>query len=139
MITLVPDHTDLDAPNASLFHVVDHIRHVGKLIGYDHVGIGSDFDGMARAVQGVEDVGQYPNLVAAMLMKGMAESDVEKVLGLNLIRVLAEVEKVASEYFQQFPALEEAIPQLWNDDIRAFAQSVYPHAEGPRKRRDKGV
>jgi hypothetical protein len=74
-----------------------------------------------------------------MLMKGMAESDVKKILRLNLVRVLAEVEMVASEYSQQFPAVEEAIPQLWNDGIRAFAQSVYPHAEVPRKRKDKRV
>jgi membrane dipeptidase len=57
MITYVPDHTDQDAPNTSLLHVVEHIKHVGNLIGYDLVGIGSNFNGMAKAVQTVKDIG----------------------------------------------------------------------------------
>ncbi|KAJ5665122.1 uncharacterized protein N7477_007570 [Penicillium maclennaniae] len=88
MITFIPSLTHFDATRANTDHVIDHIMHVGELIGYDSIGLGSDYDGMFSAVKGVDDVAQYPHLVARMLERGIARPDVEKIVGLNLLRVL---------------------------------------------------
>ncbi len=83
---------------AELADVVAHIDHVVDLAGIDHVGLGSDFDGVGDSLPtGLKDVSGYPNLVAALLEKGYSEQDVTKILGENLLRVWAEVERVAAE------------------------------------------
>jgi membrane dipeptidase len=83
---------------ASLSDVVAHIDHVVELAGVDHVGLGSDFDGVGDSLpEGLKDVSGYPNLVAALLEKGYSEEDVTKILGENLLRVWSEVERVAAE------------------------------------------
>ena len=83
---------------ADLSDVVAHIDHVVRLVGIDHVGIGSDFDGVGDSLPtGLKDVSQYPNLVRALLEKGYSEEDVAKLLSGNILRVWREVERVASE------------------------------------------
>jgi membrane dipeptidase len=80
-------------PYATLAETVDHFDHVIKLVGIDHVGIGSDFDGVGDSLPiGLKDVSDYPNLVAEFLRRGYSESDIAKILGGNLLRVWAEVE-----------------------------------------------
>lgn len=64
------------------------------MAGVDHVGIGSDFNGVSRTPQGLKDVSEYPNLFAELLARGWAEPDLEKVAGLNLLRVLRGTEAV---------------------------------------------
>jgi membrane dipeptidase len=81
----------------SVSDVADHIDHVVRIAGIDHVGIGSDFDGVSSLPVGLEDVSGYPNLVAELLRRGYSEPDVRKVLGENLLRVWREVERVAAE------------------------------------------
>ncbi|RDW70938.1 dipeptidase-1 [Coleophoma cylindrospora] len=81
------------APN--LVDVVDHIIYAGEKIGYNHVGIGSDFDGMLRGPEGLDEVSDYPELVATMLQKGISEDQVRKVVGLNILRVIQEVDDAA--------------------------------------------
>ncbi|KAJ0418008.1 renal dipeptidase family [Aspergillus carlsbadensis] len=81
--------------NATCSQVVDHILHAGAQVGFDHVGIGSDFDGMLEGPEGLDDVSAFPELVAQLLQRGVAESDVEKIAGLNILRVMKEVEDVA--------------------------------------------
>lgn len=72
--------------------VVDHIDHVVQLAGIDHVGIGSDFDGVSSNLPtGLEDVSTYPNLIAALLKRGYSESDIEKICSGNIIRVWKDV------------------------------------------------
>lgn len=76
---------------ATLDDVVAHIDHVVKIAGIDHVGIGSDYDGIASVPAGLEDVSKMPLLTAALLNKGYSETDIKKILGGNHLRVLRAV------------------------------------------------
>ena len=84
----------------SVTDVADHIQHVVQLVGIGHVGIGSDFDGIVSAPDGLEDVSAYPNLIAELLRRGYTEQDIRKIFGENLLRVWSEVERVATELNQ---------------------------------------
>jgi membrane dipeptidase len=76
--------------------VANHIDHVVKLIGIDHVGLGSDFDGVGDSLPtGLKDVSAYPNLIYALLKRGYSERDIEKICSKNVFRVWNEVIKVA--------------------------------------------
>ena len=77
-------------------NIVEHIDHVVKLVGVNHVGLGSDFDG-AVMPQGMEDCSKLPQLTEALLRKGYLESDIRKILGENTLRVMAEAERVSKE------------------------------------------
>lgn len=134
MISFIPWLTNKEPEKATVDNVVDHILHVGIRIGFDHLGLGSDFDGMPSHVQGLEDVSKYPNVVAAMLQRGISTENVEKIMGLNVIRVLREVEDVAASQKGLLPVLEDAVPQLWDDGIRAYVKKLYPDAEHDRSR-----
>ena len=68
-----------------------------SLVGVDHVGFGSDFDGVAALPVGIDDVSSYPNLIEALLDAGYTEEEIEKIAGGNILRVWAEVERVAEE------------------------------------------
>ena len=81
----------------SVQSIVDHIVYVGSRIGYQHVGIGSDFDGMLEGPRGLDDVRGYPLLVEEMLGREMSHEEVKMVMGLNILRVLREVEEFAFE------------------------------------------
>jgi membrane dipeptidase len=81
----------------SVSEVVDHIEHVISLVGVDHVGIGSDFDGISSTPIGLEDVSTFPNLIEELLRRGLSEDDIRKICGENLLRVWAEVERVAED------------------------------------------
>lgn len=78
--------------------LVDHIDHAVELVGVDHVGLGSDYDGVFLLPEGLQDVSTYPNLIAELLRRGYSESNIEKILGANLIRVWSEVENVARNW-----------------------------------------
>ena len=80
-------------PPATISEVADHIDHIRKVAGIDHIGIGSDFDGITQTVQGLSDVSMYPSLVAELLRRGYGDADVKKILGQNLLRVMREVDK----------------------------------------------
>jgi membrane dipeptidase len=67
------------------------INHIVRLIGVDHVGIGSDFDGIPIVPQGLEDVSKMPALTAALMHRGYSESDVRKIMGENFMRVIRQV------------------------------------------------
>jgi membrane dipeptidase len=82
-------------PKTTLADLVAHIDHVVKLVGIDHVGLGSDFDGVGNLPAGMEDVSGYPNLIAALLKKGYNESDIEKLCSGNVFRVWQAVESYA--------------------------------------------
>jgi membrane dipeptidase len=74
--------------------------HVIELAGVDHVGIGSDFDGISSGPTGLEDVSNYPNLIEELLRRGLSEDDIRKICGENLLRVWSEVENTAEELKQ---------------------------------------
>ncbi len=83
-------------PYASVQQVADHFDHVIDLVGPDHVGIGSDFDGVGDSLpEGLKDVSQYHNLVAEFLRRDYSETDIKKILGGNLLRVWQQVEDKA--------------------------------------------
>jgi membrane dipeptidase len=77
--------------------VANHIEHVIDLVGIDHVGIGSDFDGIFEGPIGLDDVSTYPNLIEELLRRGLSEEDIRKLCGENLLRVWSEVERIAEE------------------------------------------
>ena len=76
--------------------VADHIDHIRKVAGIDHIGIGGDFDGITQTIVGLEDVSKYPDLTAELLKRGYKDEDVKKILGLNVLRVMRQAEKVAA-------------------------------------------
>jgi membrane dipeptidase len=83
-------------PPTPLSVLVDHFDHVAKVAGIDHVGIGSDFDGVPYLPEGMKDIAQLPNLTYELLRRGYSERDVRKVLGENFLRAFAGAERVAS-------------------------------------------
>ncbi|MCI0490727.1 MAG: dipeptidase [Blastocatellia bacterium] len=94
-------------PKASWEKIIEHIDHVVKLVGVDHVGLGSDFDG-ASMPEGMEDVTHLPKITEALLRKGYKEADIKKILGENTLRLLSEVERVSLQMKSQKPAAEKA-------------------------------
>ncbi len=108
MVTFVPgfisqavaDHdakkADGPAPKATLAQVADHIDHIRKVAGIDHIGLGGDFDGITQVVTGLEDVSKYPDLTAELLRRGYQDDDLKKILGLNVLRVMKQAEAVAA-------------------------------------------
>jgi len=86
------------SPFADVSDVADHIDHVVELIGIDHVGIGSDYDGVGDSLPtGLKDVAGYPNLIAELLKRGYSDADLEKCFGGNLLRVWERVDAVAAQ------------------------------------------
>ena len=83
------------APKVSWEKIVEHIDHAVKLVGADHVGLGSDFDGGSMP-EGMKDCTALPQITEALLRKGYSERDIRKILGENTVRLLGEVEKVAA-------------------------------------------
>jgi membrane dipeptidase len=89
-------HSKHPYPYATVSDVADHFDHVVKLVGVEHVGIGSDFDGVGDSLPvGLKDVSQYSNLVAELLRRGYSNEDVGLILGGNLLRVWTAVEAEA--------------------------------------------
>lgn len=80
------------APSATLQQVADHIDHLREVAGIDHIGIGSDFDGITMVPRGLEDVSKYPDLFTELLKRGYSADDVAKIAGRNLLRVMYEIE-----------------------------------------------
>jgi len=83
-------------PHVSWEKIIEHIDHVTKLVGPDHVGLGSDFDG-AWMPDGMEDCSKLPRITEALLRKGYSEEDIRKILGGNLLRVMEEAERAAKD------------------------------------------
>jgi len=83
-------------PHVTWERIIDHIDHVVKLVGPDHVGLGSDFDG-ATMPEGMDDCTHLPKITEALMRKGYSDGDIRKILGGNILRVMAQNEKVAHE------------------------------------------
>jgi membrane dipeptidase len=84
-------------PKATLKQAADHIEHVRDVAGVDHVGLGSDFDGITDVPVGLEDVSKFPDLVAELLRRGWSEANVRKVVGLNALRLMRDAERVRAQ------------------------------------------
>jgi membrane dipeptidase len=83
-------------PKATIAQVADHIEHIRKIAGVDHVGIGSDFDGITENVVGLEDVSKFPALFAELARRGWSDADLAKLASGNVLRVIAEAERVSA-------------------------------------------
>ena len=84
-------------PRGSIHDVIDHIDHIVKIAGIDHVGLGSDYDGISVLPTQLDDVSSYPLITQALLDRGYSEGDIKKVLGENLLRVMKKVEEAAEK------------------------------------------
>lgn len=83
-------------PHVSWERIIDHIDHAVKLVGADHVGLGSDFDG-ANMPEGLEDCSKLPKITEALLRRGYSEDDVRKILGENTLRIMEQAERVSKQ------------------------------------------
>jgi len=92
--SLMPIHIN---ETNTLHQFVSHITYIGDRIGYEHVGLGSDFDGIPSTPRGFEDVSKYPDLVAELLRRGVTEEQAGLVVGRNLLRVWEEADRVAHQ------------------------------------------
>ncbi|KIX99214.1 uncharacterized protein Z520_04790 [Fonsecaea multimorphosa CBS 102226] len=113
----------IDTANVS--HVADHIEHIAGIVGRNHVGIASDFDGMYTTVKGLEDASKYPNLIVELLDRGWTDGEIKAVMGENLMRVMDEVDATKRQLERELPssAIYEKrtdLPAPW-----AGADSVY--------------
>jgi membrane dipeptidase len=111
MVTFVPGFLRAGG-KATLADAADHMDHVRTVAGPDHLGIGSDYDGIPTVPAGLEDVSKYPALVAELLRRGWPEADVNKALGLNALRVMRRAEDVAARLQKQRAPSTATIEQL---------------------------
>ena len=100
--------------------VADHIDHIVKVAGVDHVGIGSDFDGISQSPVGLEDVSCYPRLTDELLRRGYSEADVHKILGGNVLRAFRQAGQVAKRLRATTrPEVEDIKPEPRGTDLNA--------------------
>ncbi len=102
MVTFVPSFLVAEG-DATIADVADHIEHIVELAGIDHVGIGSDFDGISSTPVGLEDVSTFPVLFAELARRGWSDADLRKLAGENLLRVWREAEAVARRLQRERP------------------------------------
>lgn len=111
MVTFVPSFVS-EGDEATLSDVADHIDHVRLTAGVDHVGIGSDFDGIDSTPVGLEDVSTFPALFAELSRRGWTEHDLRKLAGENLLRVMREAEAIAMSLQRERSPSTATIEQL---------------------------
>jgi membrane dipeptidase len=87
---------ELDVPRPSVSVVADHVDHVARVAGVEHVGLGGDFDGASHFPRGLSDVAGYPNLLAELIERGWSDRDLVRLAGANVLRVMREAESVAA-------------------------------------------
>jgi len=98
-------------PATTLVQVADHIDHIRQVAGVDHVGLGSDFDGIGDAPVGLEGVDRYPALLEELMRRGWTDSDIAKLAGENLLRVMVAAEKVSVKLRAARPASSAAFTE----------------------------
>ena len=96
-------------PATTLAQVADHIDHIRQVAGVDHVGLGSDFDGIGDAPVGLDGVDRYPALLEELMRRGWTDADVAKLAGENVLRVMGAAERVAAKLRAARPASEASI------------------------------
>lgn len=111
MVTFVPQFLTSNE-QATIADVADHIDHVANLAGVDHVGIGSDFDGIDSTPVGLEDVSTFPGLFAELSRRGWDDEELAKLAGGNLLRVMREAETVARRLQRERPPSTRTIEEL---------------------------
>ncbi len=99
------------APEVTLADVADHIEHIRKVAGVEHVGLGSDFDGVPEVPAGLEAVDKYPALLAELARRGWSDEDLAKLAGDNLLRVLGQVQSISARLRANRPPSEATIQE----------------------------
>ncbi|GAA6039029.1 hypothetical protein JCM8097_000161 [Rhodosporidiobolus ruineniae] len=95
MLNFSPDFISEPAQRANVSLMADHADYIGRLAGREHVGIGSDFDGIGKTPEGLEDVSTYPNLVAELIKRGWSDKEIMGLTSGNILRILTKAEAVA--------------------------------------------
>ena len=99
------------AVGATVIEVADHIDHIKRVAGVDHIGLGGDYDGCTSLARGLEDVSGYPNLIAELLYRGYTEDELEKILHTNLLRILRAAEAVSDSMKDTLPSEAVFFPE----------------------------
>lgn len=136
MICFLPSLVDAgDGSKPTVRKIADHVEYAGRRIGYDHVGIGSDFDGMLEGPEGMDDVSQHPQLVAELIRRGRSEKELAGILGLNLIRVLTRAEETAREMESEgVDMLLDEHPEVWTKEQKTILTETGRVRQAQRKR-----
>jgi len=92
------------APKVTMQVVADHIDHIAKVAGHDHVGLGGDYDGLPALPEGMDGVESYPPLLLELMKRGWSDADIAKLAGGNILRVMEAAEKVAASMANEPPA-----------------------------------
>jgi membrane dipeptidase len=105
-------------PRGTIALVADHVDHLVKVAGIDHVGYGSDYDGVTSLPVGLDDVSRFPYLTAELLRRGYSDADVRKILGGNILRAMRQAEAVAARLQRERPASSAQIDVLDGGVVR---------------------
>lgn len=98
------------APRATVAQLADHVDHIARRIGVDHVGLGADFDGMNSVTEGFEDVAGYPALFKELARRGYSQADLEKIASRNMLRVMRAAEAYAADH-RRDPPIESPVAE----------------------------
>jgi membrane dipeptidase len=119
MVSFYPEYTRCaDPARACIADVADHIQYIGQRIGYQHVGLGSDFDGMPIGVRGLEDVSHYPDLIRILVERGVPVKELAGVIGGIVLRALGAAEDVAASTAEEEPLEDSVKPFFSSTGIR---------------------
>jgi membrane dipeptidase len=102
-------------PRPPLKSLIDHIDHIAKVAGIDHVGLGSDFDGIPSSPQGIDSAADLPKITEELVKRGYNEEQIHKILGGNLLRVFKQVELVAKQIQKEGPTVEAGATHSANE------------------------
>ena len=111
-------------PRATLAQVADHIEHVRRIAGADHVGIGSDFDGIDTVPEGLEDVSTFPQLFAELIRRGWSDADLKKLAGQNVLRAFKATEATAKRLRKTREPSTKTIEEL--DGVKREVSGLSP-------------
>lgn len=126
-INFFPSFIQQNDKQASIDDAVDHIIYVANLIGWDHVGLGSDFDGIPVALEGLEDVSKYPDLILKVMEKSNAsDKDILKLVGKNILRVWEENERIAKGLQGESPIEDNWSNRFWDNSLGDKLPELFP-------------
>ena len=124
------------APRATIADAADHIDHIRQTAGIDHIGLGGDYDGITSVPEGLEDVSKYPALTAELLRRGYTDADIKKILGLNILRVMREAERVSKKLQSGTRPVRRGVREVAADGHRLHRQTQTNTDCDPCRRRE---